>query len=318
MSEAALSFAPFGADATVLTVGPSGVDHCYDVDAWPVHGDKAMLSGHRIEYGGMIANSASVLGALGAPVRHLERIPVAGSEGVLASLQQHGVDTSLVQLSPTAALSTCYVIRAEGERTIFIDVEGREAVEVTAEVRAALRGAAVILSSPAELRDPALRAAVLAAVDEGARLALDVEHCNLDDLDADRELVAAAAWACTNPEVLHLLGLRPEHAPAGQELLVTEGSRGSTIHRDGVATPVAAVRVEAVDTTGCSDTYFASYLFARLRGDGIAEAGAFAALAAAHAATGMGARSGAVGLDALQTFAAGRTAGGAPAREEDQ
>lgn len=298
-----LSFEPLAADATVVTVGPSGVDYCYDVDAWPEHGDKAMLGNRRLEYGGMIANSACVLGALGVATRHLERIPAAGADGVLDSLRVHGVDTGLVQLSPTAALSTAYVIRAGAERTIFIDVDGREAVEVTEEVRAALAAATVILSSPAELRDDALRGAVLDAVRGGARLALDVEHCGLENLDEDRALVAEASWVCTNPEALGVLGLDPAEAPSGQEILVTEGSRGSTIHRDGVARPVAAVQVEAVDTTGCSDTYFANYLFCRLRGDGIVEAGAFAALAAAQAATRVGPRTGAVGLEELRTFA---------------
>lgn len=304
-------FAPLTSDAVVVTVGPSGVDHYFDVDAWPVHGDKAMLRGHRLEYGGMIANSASVLGALGATVRHLERIPVEGSDGVLGSLRKHGVDTGLVQLSPMAALSTAYVIRAGGERTILIDVDGREAPEITDEVREALAGATIILSSPAELVDPKLRAAVLDAVHGGARLALDVEHCGLENLDADRALAAEASWVCTNPEALGVLGIDPAAAPAGQEILVTEGSRGSTIHRDGVSTSIAPVTVDAVDTTGCSDTYFASYLFCRLRGDETAEAGAFAALAAARAATVMGPRGGAVGLDALATFA--ERAGGSDA-----
>ncbi len=290
-------------DSVVVTVGPSGVDHYFDVETWPQHGDKAMLSGHRLEYGGMIANSASVLGALGAPTRHLERIPVEGSKGVLDSLREHGVDTGLVQLSPTAALSTAYVIRAQGERTIFIDVDGREVPEVTPEVREALFGATIILSSPAELRDAALLDAVLDAVRGGTRLALDVEHCGLENLQADRALIEEATWVCTNPEALEVLGLRPEASPAGQEILVTEGSRGSTIYCDGVATSIAPVVVDAVDTTGCSDTYFASYLFCRLRDKNIAASGAFAALAAAQAATKVGPRTGAVSLAALDEFA---------------
>jgi len=63
-----------------------------------------------------------------------------------------------------------------------------------------------------------------------------------------------------------------------QEVVVTNGSKGSVIYSGGAfydipAYPPAAI----VDATGCGDTYMAGYLFRRIKGDGIQQSGEFAA-----------------------------------------
>lgn len=287
---------------TVVTVGPSGIDHYYEADVWPAHGDKAMLNGHALHYGGMTANGACVLAALSARVRHVERLPENEREGALASLREHGVDTGLIQLSPTAGITVAYVIRVGGERTILIDVGEREPLVVNDEIRRALREADAISAGPAELRHPELREAVFAAVDAGVPLAVDVESCGLDHLELDLETVRRATWICAGRAALAALGLGEEDFSAEQELLLTAGAEGSTIVHRGERVRVPAVRVEAVDTTGCSDTYFASYLFGRLTGASPLASGTLASRAAARAATGMGPRYGAAPLAEIEAF----------------
>jgi len=63
-----------------------------------------------------------------------------------------------------------------------------------------------------------------------------------------------------------------------KEVVITNGSKGSTIYCDGISYKIPAYRpANVVDATGCGDTYMAGYLFKRTKGAGIQEAGEFAA-----------------------------------------
>ncbi len=63
-----------------------------------------------------------------------------------------------------------------------------------------------------------------------------------------------------------------------KEVIITMGSKGSVIYSEGSYFDVPAyVPIEVVDGTGCGDTYMAGYLFKRLNGTDIQEAGEFAA-----------------------------------------
>lgn len=63
-----------------------------------------------------------------------------------------------------------------------------------------------------------------------------------------------------------------------QEAIVTLGSKGSLVCTDEVLYPIPAYApAHTIDTTGCGDTYMAGYLYQRVRGAAIPEAGRFAA-----------------------------------------
>lgn len=66
-----------------------------------------------------------------------------------------------------------------------------------------------------------------------------------------------------------------------KEVVITNGSKGSTIFCDGAVYQIPAYRPkEVIDATGCGDTYMAGYLFKRNKGAGIQESGEFAAATA--------------------------------------
>lgn len=114
--------------------------------------------------------------------------------------------------------------------------------------------------------------------------------------------VEPSAWLDSDSALAHVHGLKadlveaqllsgetdPERAAyrisacGPQEVLITLGSRGSLIlagdelHRiPGYSPP------QVLDATGCGDTYFAAYVFQRLRSDDIVLAGRFATAVAA-------------------------------------
>lgn len=63
-----------------------------------------------------------------------------------------------------------------------------------------------------------------------------------------------------------------------KEVVITNGSMGSVIYNDGVFYQIPAYKPQiVVDATGCGDTYMAGYLYQRVKGKGIQEAGQFAA-----------------------------------------
>jgi sugar/nucleoside kinase (ribokinase family) len=62
-----------------------------------------------------------------------------------------------------------------------------------------------------------------------------------------------------------------------KEVVITLGSKGSVIYADGVFYTISVCKPPAVvDATGCGDTYMAGYLYKRIKGAGIQDAGEFA------------------------------------------
>ncbi|MEP6613755.1 MAG: PfkB family carbohydrate kinase [Mucilaginibacter sp.] len=63
-----------------------------------------------------------------------------------------------------------------------------------------------------------------------------------------------------------------------KEVVITNGSQGSAVYSDGQFYNIPAFPPRTlVDATGCGDTYMAGYLYSRLKGDDIQQAGEFAA-----------------------------------------
>jgi len=98
----------------------------------------------------------------------------------------------------------------------------------------------------------------------------------VDVLKVDtQELLIYAGSASPSNAVRGLL------ARGVDELVVTEGSLGSTVYRDGDSFRIDAVRpTQSVDVTGCGDTYLAAYMAKRMTSKDVEECGGFASAAA--------------------------------------
>ncbi len=63
-----------------------------------------------------------------------------------------------------------------------------------------------------------------------------------------------------------------------KEVIITLGSKGSVVYCEGVFYTIPAFRpLKVTDATGCGDTYMAGYLYRRLKGASIQQAGEFGA-----------------------------------------
>jgi len=87
---------------------------------------------------------------------------------------------------------------------------------------------------------------------------------------AEMEVLTGYRDICKGAKLLAEWGVK--------EIVITDGSKGSTIYSDGVFYDIPAYQPKnTVDATGCGDTYMAGYLYQRIKGVAFQEAGQFAA-----------------------------------------
>jgi sugar/nucleoside kinase (ribokinase family) len=124
----------------------------------------------------------------------------------------------------------------------------------------------------------------------------DEQVCAID-WPAKREALACVDILKANESEMHVLtGFKDVRRSAKllagwgvKEVVITLGSKGSVIfYQDRFHTIPAYTPETNVDTTGCGDTYMAGYLYQRIRGAGIQEAGEFAAAMATLKIAAMG------------------------------
>jgi sugar/nucleoside kinase (ribokinase family) len=125
------------------------------------------------------------------------------------------------------------------------------------------------------------RSNVLAIDWAGKKEALQYVH-TLKVNESEMTVLAGSADVRQGAKILAGWGVR--------EVVVTLGSKGSVIYCDGAFSiiPAYVPTTSVVDATGCGDTYMAGYLYQRVRGASIREAGNFAAAMATLKIEGSG------------------------------
>ena len=86
----------------------------------------------------------------------------------------------------------------------------------------------------------------------------------------EMEMLTGQADVRTGAKILHDWGVK--------EVVITLGSKGSVIYKDGIFYDIPAYKPSlVVDATGCGDTYMAGYLYQRIKKRPLQYAGEFAA-----------------------------------------
>jgi sulfofructose kinase len=157
----------------VVTVGLAVVDLVFTVQALPITPGKSFAQGYHSIVGGIAANAARAIAALGAPVRLVTRLG-ADAHGQMAAdvLTADGVEItpdSHAAISGTAVSAVC--IDAAGERMI-VNHKQSALFDAPADAAAAVRGARAVMT---DLRWPDGAGAVLRAA-HGLPCLLDVDQ----------------------------------------------------------------------------------------------------------------------------------------------
>jgi sulfofructose kinase len=283
----------------VVCVGHAALDSVYRIDAFPARPTKVTASRHDRSVGGMAANAACAIAALGGQVALWG--PIGDDEigrHIAAELQAAGVAAAREFIVPGARSShSAIVVEGSGERLI-VSYRGD-----TLEAPAALVAERVI-DTDVVMIDVRWAAGARCMAERAKRLGIPIVlDAEMGNVELVRALVPQADYVIFSENGwLEWLGRPPDPTETGDALcgLVAAGARlaAVTLGERGVVyaaggAPVShlpAFPVTAVETLGAGDTFHGAFALALAEGMAIDAALRFAAAAAALRCTRSGGR----------------------------
>ncbi|MCI1031001.1 carbohydrate kinase family protein [Raoultella terrigena] len=289
----------------------------------PPRGGVAFIEQIRLNPAGTAAGAninAAKLGVRTAAVACLGHDEKA--DFILASYARLGIDCSLIQRTTQKETSaTILPIRPNGERpalhcrgasdALFVD---EEAFASILDCRFLHHGGTGLLAAMDQGQSARLLAAAKA---RGVTTSFDLIAPDERTLDLLRPLLPSVDYFMPSLEEAAYLSGRSEPAEIARfffdlgvgTCILKDGANGSwLLTRDGRVEHIAPWRVEAVDTTGCGDSYCGGFIAALARGLNEKEACEVASAVAALVATGLGSDAGVVDWDHTLAFMAANRA----------
>jgi ribokinase len=294
----------------IVVVGSLNADLTIYCERLPLPGETVHGNGFAVNPGGKSANQAVAASRLGGNVSLVGAVGEdPNGDLLLSSAAGSGVDVGHVRTSSEPTGVAVIAVDAGGENNIIISAgaNGTLSPADVAEASDVLQQAAVVCLC-LEVGMETVLAAAQAGHDAGAAVLL-----NLSPYGEVPEAVTALTdvLLVNAHEAALFLGdgaAVPGPAAAGAEwdkvrlrfaergirqVLVTLGSQGSVVldslaAEDSQVTRIAPTKVEAVDTTGAGDAFTGAVAVRLAAGDALADAAAFASVAAALATTRKG------------------------------
>lgn len=295
---------------TVSVIGSMNAD--YTVTAQRLPGPGETITGGPLQLlpGGKSGNQAAAAARIGATVQMFGAVGSdSNADFLLGALGEAGVNTTHVRRVPGASGTTVITVDATGENTIVYSPgsNAQVTVDYVESVREALVRSSVLglcLESPIETVTAAARICHEAGVkvllnDSPFTPSLPAELVEASDILLVNEHEMAQLLGIDEPENDDWDGfdwghaLEAMHGFGFEQAIVTLGGDGSVVLDSTSATPIqriAPVRVNAVDTTGCGDSFMGTVLAGLASGMALSEAAELASYVSAYAATGYGAQ----------------------------
>ncbi|MFF7531950.1 ribokinase [Streptomyces bobili] len=295
-------------DYDLLVVGSANADLVIGVERRPAAGETVLGSDLAVHPGGKGANQAVAAARLGARTALLARIgDDAYGRLLLDSQRAAGVDTVGVLVGGAPTGVALITVDPSGDNSIVVSpgANGRLAPE---DVRAAagLFHASRVVSAQLEIPLETV-VEVVRSLAPGSRFVLNpspprplpaevLAACDpliVNEHEAKVILGGAEAGGAAGGAAV---GDRPEDwarvllAKGPKSVVVTLGSQGALVASAEGVERVAAVKVEAVDTTGAGDSFTAALAWKLGAGSSLPEAAAYAARVGAVAVTRRGAQ----------------------------
>lgn len=297
-----------GNTGRIVVVGSLNADLTIYCERFPQPGETVQGNGFAVNPGGKSANQAVAAGRLGGRVSLVGAVGKDANGAMLeASVAGAGVDVGHVRTSGEPTGVAVIAVDARGENNIIISAgaNGTLSPDDVAGAADVLDGAAVV-SLCLEVGMDTVLAAAQAGHDAGATVLLNLSPyaeipsalAGLADVLLVNAHEAALFLGVAVPAAGAAAGewdaVRERFAARGiQQVLVTLGSEGSVV-LDSLAsagsrvTLVQPTQVHAVDTTGAGDAFTGAVAVRLAAGDALADAAAFASVAAALATTRKG------------------------------
>ncbi|MFA1610822.1 carbohydrate kinase family protein [Halobellus rubicundus] len=292
------------ASLDVVSVGSAVIDHLYALSNLPEPDGGAFVRDHATEVGGVAANVASGLAALGNETGIVTRVGEDAAEEIEDDLRARGIDCTRVRSGPEESSYTLVLRGPDGERMIVAGGDSVPKLRLDeADVEYAGEAGTVFTSAYAPdevvsgLVDARERGPVSTLVFDLAGPLSELEGRGTTPATIDRLLPVIDLFVVGEVAAESYFGGGVEEAVTAlarrgvSRAAVTRGRDGAVLLDEGAVTEVPAFEVDVTDTTGAGDAFTAGLIHTWvLGGQSPAAAGRFAAAAAALNCTADGAR----------------------------
>lgn len=272
----------------IYNLGSINVDHFYRLGHLPAPGETLATTDYSAGLGGKGANQSVAAARAGAKVFHIGAV---GPEGrwILDRLSDWGVDVCNVSRIGTPTGHAIINVDSEGENTIVIFAGANRAFglgEVELALSAAGPADTLILQNETAHQVDAARIARV----KGMRVIYSAAPFDADAVRAVLDHVTILAMNAVEAQQLtEVMGVTLDRLPV-PEILVTKGAEGAEWRSLQVGEQImhAAMKVDAVDSTGAGDTFVGYFAAALDAGEAPARALRLASVAAALKVTRAG------------------------------
>ena len=286
----------------IVVVGSINTDMVIRTPRLPRPGETILGGEFMMNAGGKGANQAVAVFRLGGDLTFIGKVgnDVFGKE-TLEQFNRAGISTEFISICPD---------RASGVALINVDEEAENCIAVASGANAALTPADIdaavekiseadIMLLQLEIPMETVTYAAKLAKEKGLKVVLNPapapEHPlplellkNVDILIPNRTEMESVAGVEPGSDPVMTTGLLSDYGV--KTVVVTLGNKGSLVCHDGECDEIAAIKVNAVDTTAAGDTFCAALCVALAEGAGVAQAAHFGNLAAAITVTRAGAQ----------------------------
>lgn len=286
----------------LVVLGSINADHILNLESFPTPGETVTGHHYQVAFGGKGANQAVAAGRSGADIAF---IACTGDddigERVRRQLERDRIDVAPVRAVNAQSTGVALIfVNAEGENVIGIHAGANAAlsVEQVEAEKARIAGAQALLMQLESPLESVLAAAKIAHQHQTTVVLNPAPARDLPD-----ELLSLIDIITPNEtEAEKLTGIRVENdddaAKAARVLhekgigivMITLGSRGVWVSREGQGRRIPGFKVQAIDTIAAGDTFNGAFVTALLEGTALDEAIRFAHAAAAIAVTRKGAQ----------------------------
>lgn len=285
----------------ILVIGSSNTDMTVKSEIIPAPGETVLGGVFSMGHGGKGANQAVAAARLGGKVSFICKVgnDLFGKNSI-AQYEREGLDTSNLLVSELPSGVALINVDAAGENSITVAPGANMDLSVAdiEKCADAIRAASILLIQLEIPVSTVLKAARIAH-EAGVTVVLNpAPACDIPD-----ELLQISDFVIPNEsELARFSGTQVDdmdsivkackrlHDKGVGTVILTRGSRGSFIYRDGEGVEVPSRKVKAVDTTGAGDTFCGALCVALSEGKSVGESVAFATAASALTVQKMGAQ----------------------------
>ena len=285
----------------ILVIGSSNTDMTVVSDRLPERGETVLGGVFHMGPGGKGANQAVCASRLGADVTFVCKVgnDLFG-DNALAGYRSEGMDVSHVLRSDKPTGSALILVDGQGENVISV-APGANADFTVQDMDAlspVIRGADYLLLQ-LEIPVPSVVRAVEIAREAGVFVILNpAPACALPEaifrhvslIIPNRTELSLLSGVATDTEEHIRAAVETLRTAGVGNVIVTLGSAGALVCREGSYTTVPALRVQAVDTTAAGDTFCGAVCVGLSEGLSLEEAAAFATKASALTVQKVGAQ----------------------------